>query len=200
MLYSLLKILGRVILLLFFKLEIKGGEKVPREGPLIIAINHISPMDPPLLGVIFPRKIHFFAAKELFYIPVVGWIIRHLGIIPVERRRKDFRSLKRAIELLKRGEVIAIFPQGGIPDPNSPKKYNLKPGVAYLTIKTRVPILCVCISGTEKVIPRGSKFFKKVFSPIKVEYKKILYVWDRNVDEILKDIKKEIFSCEDTYN
>ncbi len=200
MLYLLLRALGRIVLFLFFKLEIKGGNKVPKKGPLILAMNHISPMDPPVLGIIFPRKIHFFAAKELFYIPVVGWVIKHLGVIPVDRRQKDFRSLKRAIELLKKGEVVAIFPQGGIPKPDSPKRYNLKPGVAYLTIKTRVPILCVCISGTEKIIPRGAKFFRRIFSPIKVEYKRVLYIWDRNVDEILKDIKEEIFSCEDTYN
>jgi len=199
-LYSLLKILGRIILLLFFKLDIKGGDKVPKEGPLVIAINHISPMDPPLLGVIFPRKIHFFAAKELFHIPVVGWVIKHLGVIPVDRRQKDFRSLKKAIELLKKGEVVAIFPQGGIPRPDSPNRYNLKPGVAYLAKKTQSPILCVCVSGTDKAIPRGTKFFRKVFVPIKVEYKRVLYVWDRDVSEILKDIEKEIFSCEDTYN
>ncbi len=197
MLYRLLRGIGKLILFLLFRVEIKGEEIVPRKGPLIIAINHISTMDPPVLGIVFPRMIHFFAADDLFRIPVIGWFIRHMGVIPVNRREKDFRSLKRAITLLKKGEIVAIFPQGGIPPPESPKRYEIKPGVAYLAMKTGVPILCVCISGTDRAMPRGVKFFKRLFVKIRIEYRKLLY--SRDKDEILQIVRKEIFGCEDTY-
>ncbi len=198
MLYRLLRGIGKLILFLLFRVEIKGEEIVPRKGPLIIAINHISPMDPSVLGIIFPGIIHFFVAEDLFEIPLVGWVIKRLGVIPVDRREKDFRSLKRAIALLKKGEIIAIFPQGGIPPPESPKRYEIKPGVAYLAIKTGAPVLCVCIRGTDKVIPRGNRFFKRIFTEIYLEYRAIIYP-SVSVEDVLKKIEKEIFGCEDTY-
>ena len=201
MLYLFLKAFGNVILKLFFKVNIYNNIEIPKHGPLIIAINHKSPMDPPLIGTVFPRVVHFFAAEELFSIPIVGWVIKKLGVIPVNRRQKDFRSLKRAIELLREGEIVAIFPQGGIPPYDSKERYKIKPGVAYLALKAKAPILCVCISGTEFIIPRGSMFFKKLFTRINVEYRAIIYPeGDMGVEDILEKVKKEIFACENTYS
>ncbi len=201
MLYLFLKYIGKIILRLFFRVRIKTYEKVyiPKNGPLIIAINHKSPMDPPLIGVVFPRVIHFFAAEELFSIPIIGWVVKKLGIIPVNRRQKDFRSLKKAIELLQQGKVVAIFPQGGIPPYDSKERYKIKPGVAYLALKTKAPILCICISGTEFVIPRGHVFFKRLFVKINIEYRSVIY-HEGSVEDILKKVRKEIFACEDTYS
>ncbi len=196
MFYLFLKRIGWILLHLLFQVQIEGKEFIPKKGPLIIAMNHISPMDPVVLGILFPRKIHFFAAKELFDIPIIGWVVRHLGIIPVDRKKRDFYSLKKAISYLLSGEIVAIFPQGGIPHPDSPERYVMKPGVAYLRLKTCAPILCVCISGTNKAIPRGTSFLKKIFIKIFVSYRCIL---DNKMgkNEILYHVRKEIFACED---
>lgn len=205
-LYLCLRFLGKIFLKIFFRVRIDGG-KIPKSGGLIVAVNHISPMDPPLIGIVFPRIIHFFAAEELLNIPVIGWFIKNFGAIPVKRRRGDPFSLKKAVELLKNGEVVGIFPQGGIPEPMSSSYYKIKPGVAYLSLKADVPILPICISGTDRIIPRGKAFFRRVFTEIHIRYGEVIYPdrisfpsLEKKREIILEKLKEEMFACESAYS
>lgn len=88
MFYSVLKIILRILFKIFLRLEVKGTENIPKTGPLVIASNHLSLLDPPVIGVAATRKVHFMAKQELF-VPVLGTIYKQLGAFPVKRGGAD---------------------------------------------------------------------------------------------------------------
>jgi 1-acyl-sn-glycerol-3-phosphate acyltransferase len=96
----------------WFRLRVVGIENVPRAGPVILASNHVSFADPPLVGCALPRGIHFLARKSLFDIPLLGWIIRKLNAVPVDRDGGGGAGLKAILDRLSAGEGILLFPEG----------------------------------------------------------------------------------------
>ncbi|MCS7083665.1 MAG: 1-acyl-sn-glycerol-3-phosphate acyltransferase [Aquificaceae bacterium] len=138
---------------LSFRISAIGIENLPN-GAFILASNHRSYLDPPVIASVLPRRVFFIAKEELFR-GAFGKVLPHLGALPIRRGGADIKALQRALELLKGGCAIAIFPEGtrankGFLEP--------KPGVGLLAIKSLAPVLPVCIKGTEAVLPRGSKF------------------------------------------
>ena len=109
--YSFVKVIFHVIFKIIFRLEIIGKENIPASGPVIIASNHASLLDPPLIGSSATRKVYFMAKEELF-VPVFGTICSSLGAFPVKRGTVDMNAMKRALQILKRQEVLGIFPEG----------------------------------------------------------------------------------------
>lgn len=104
----LIKIYSRVIL----RTRIIGVENIPAEGPVVIMSNHISLLDPPLIGAAIPRKIHYMAKEELFKNPIAGWFLRRLGAFPVKRGSGDTRAFKQSLKILRSGGVLGVFPEG----------------------------------------------------------------------------------------
>ncbi len=132
---------GRVL----WRVHVDGSERVPASGALIIACNHVSLLGPPILGAFCPRKIHYMAKRELFEIPVFGSLIRALGAYPVDREHSAAGAIKRSIEVLREGEAIGIFPEGG----RNPKgEVRARSGVALLASIARVPVLPAAIVGS----------------------------------------------------
>ncbi len=126
-----------------------GSEKVPLEGPVIIASNHRSYLDPPLLGVSIRREIHFLAKSELFSFKPFARLITTLNAHPVRRGMKDTAAVNEMIGLLERGEAVVIFPEGTRrEDEREPLK--IKSGVARLAQATGAPILTVHIRGSRR--------------------------------------------------
>lgn len=101
-------IVGRIIL----RVKIKGKDNIPDEGPVVIMSNHISLLDPPLIGAFMPRKIHFMAKNELFKYPIIGSFLRILGAFPVKRGSGDRRALKKSLRILRDEKVLGLFPEG----------------------------------------------------------------------------------------
>ena len=93
-------------------LRIQGLEYVPSTGAVLVVANHLHNADPILLEIAFPRPLHFMAKRELFGVPVLGWIVRRIGAFPVDRRRADRAALRRAEAALAQGIAIGIFPEG----------------------------------------------------------------------------------------
>ncbi|HTX55854.1 MAG TPA: lysophospholipid acyltransferase family protein [Candidatus Acidoferrales bacterium] len=122
-----------------------GTESVPPDGPLIVACNHVSNLDPPLLGAFCPRQIHYMAKKELFEIPVLGPTIAALGAYPVDRRGSAAAAIKRSVDVLREGGCIGIFPEGGrnVHGDKAPRI-----GVALLASLTGAPVVPACIVGS----------------------------------------------------
>ena len=89
--------------------RVEGVENVPDEGGAVIASNHLSHLDPPVVGSAMPRRTYYFAKSELFSSPVFGFIIRKCYAFPANRGAADTRALKNAIELLKAGELLTMF-------------------------------------------------------------------------------------------
>mgnify|MGYP001059462245 CR=1 FL=1 len=148
-----------------------GQENVPRQGSLIIVSNHASYLDPPLVANAVRRPVAFMAKEELFQVPVLKQVIRLYGAYPVKRGGAD-RSALRATEVaLVQGWAVGIFlsgtrtPDGRIPHPHL--------GAALVAARTQTPLLPVALWGTEKVLPKGSRW-PRLFCPITVRIGKLL--------------------------
>jgi 1-acyl-sn-glycerol-3-phosphate acyltransferase len=143
-----------------WRLRAFGCEHVPRTGPLIVAANHISYFDPPVLGVALPRPLFYMAKSELFEIPLFGPLIRAVNAYPVDRSRGDIGAIKRTVEILRRGDAVAVFPEG---TRNLDGSVQARPGVALLSSLAQAPVLPAYLEGTDRV--RG-------FAPIRVFFGK----------------------------
>jgi len=112
MLYRIARAILRVLYALLYRLEARGIENIPREGPVVLCSNHRSLQDPITLGVCVPRKVHYMAKEELFRIPLFGSLIRGVGAFPVKRGGVSKEAIRTAITLLQGGNVMGIFPEG----------------------------------------------------------------------------------------
>ena len=146
----------RVCFRLFNRIEAKGMERIPREGPLIIVANHISNADPPALmsHVVPVRHAAILTKKEMFAFPPLGRLFRSWGGIPVDRAREggDLGALRSSIELLKAGGCLVLFPEG---TRAKGRKLDPKLGVALLAHKSGAPVLPARIFNTENFLKLG---------------------------------------------
>lgn len=134
---------------IFLRFRMEGFEHVPRSGPLIVACNHISFWDPPLVGSNFPRILHFLAKAELFQNKVFGAMLRGYNSIPIQRGPQARTGLRGAEEALGRGGAVLIFPEG-----TRNKSGALLPpraGIGRLAAITRAPVLPVRITGSNRI-------------------------------------------------
>ena len=109
--YRLVKNLFFIIFKIFLRLEVIGLENIPKTGPVVIASNHASLLDPPLIGSSASRQVYFMAKEELF-VPIFGQICASLGAFPVKRGEVDLNAMKHALQILKNKKVLGIFPEG----------------------------------------------------------------------------------------
>ena len=101
-----------VVFKIWLRMEVFGRENIPEEGPVVIASNHLSLLDPPVLGAAATRKIHFMAKSELFKPVWFGALISKLGAFPVKRGEMDREAIKTGLTILKENKVLAVFPEG----------------------------------------------------------------------------------------
>jgi 1-acyl-sn-glycerol-3-phosphate acyltransferase len=154
MFYLFIKALSLMLLTVTGGLKVYGKERLPRKGPIIIVANHQSLLDPVALIACLPYRITFLAASYLFKIPVAGLVFSLTGAMPVKSQKGDFGSLKKSLAALERGNVIGLFPEGGV-SPDG-RLRPLLPGWAYLALKSGAPVLPVIICGSRRVLPVGS--------------------------------------------
>jgi 1-acyl-sn-glycerol-3-phosphate acyltransferase len=156
MLYAILKPLAVVVMRLAFGLRTRGTEHVPAEGPVLLVANHVSLLDPPLVGGAAPRPLNFMAKAELFSVPLFGGLIRRLNAHPLRRQGGDAAALPAALRVLKSGGALLVFPEGtrgegGILGP-------AKPGAGMLAVLGGAPVIPVYVSGSGRAWPRGRRF------------------------------------------
>lgn len=149
MFYRVARAAARGVLTVLRRWEIQGEENIPASGGVVVISNHISYWDPVVIGCVLPRRINFIAKAELFNIPVFGRIITRLGAFPVRRDNPNPAAIRRALELLKAGEMIGIFPEGTRSRTNELMAPHQ--GAAMLALKGGVPILPIAVSGTRGV-------------------------------------------------
>jgi len=163
--YDVAKVVVGAIARTIFRLRVVGAEKVPTTGPLIVAANHISNFDPPLLGVALPRPVAYMAKKELFAMPVIKQLIPRLNAYPVDRQAGGTAALRASLRLLKEGSAVGIFPEGGR---NVSGTNEEKAGAAFLAAASGAPVVPAAIVGTRKLRP-----FRRVTvifgDPVRVE-------------------------------
>jgi len=160
MVYFISRILFAAILKIFFGLEVKGKENLPGGGPFILACNHVSHIDPVVVGVACNRlRVSFVAKKELFEIPIYRHWFRSMGCIKINRETGGSGALKEALFRLKKGGVVCIFPEGT--RSKDGKLQEARPGVGLLVSRAGVPVIPVYVKGTGKVLPRGATRLKR---------------------------------------
>ncbi len=158
-LYDLTKLLCWLFLRLGFGLEVRGQEHVPAQGACIVASNHVSFLDPVVVGVACPRRLTFMARNTLFVQPLLGAWLRGVGAISVRRDEADPSAIRNALHRLREGGPLALFPEGG--RQFSGTLGTAKRGVGLLGVSARVPIIPVYLQGTFDALPRGARSFRR---------------------------------------
>lgn len=155
--YASLKLLLRILFTVFLRMEVHGAQNIPKDGPLVVASNHLSLLDPPIIGTAATRKVHFMAKQELF-VPILGDIYKLLGAFPVKRGGADRAAIKHGIDILQSGKVLAIFPEGTRSKTGALGK--AEPGALMMASKANAVIIPTCVVGTD--IKRCGKLWPKV--------------------------------------
>jgi 1-acyl-sn-glycerol-3-phosphate acyltransferase len=145
-----------VLFRIFFRIEYRGRDNVPLAGPCIIAPNHQSFLDPLFVGLGMRPAAHYMAWDRLFRVPVFGWFIRQMGAFPVDVLRPDKSSYKQSLKVLKHGDHLVVFPEGG-----RTRRYPLeefKNGVVRMALATGAPMVPCTIVGGCRVWPPTRRF------------------------------------------
>ena len=144
--YQFLKVGFIILFRILTTIKISGLERVPRDTPFILAMNHLTLVEPPLLLLVMPvKRLTGFVARKWETHPLVGWIVRWAGAIFVNRDEIDRQALKMALDVLQQGGVLGMAPEGTRSQTGG--LIRAKPGIAYLATKANVPVLPVGISG-----------------------------------------------------
>ncbi len=147
--YYLTVVLARIL----FRFRIRHRERRILKGPVILAMNHESYLDPPLAGIASGRETFFLARDTLLDAPVLSWLLPRLNVIPVDQEGNDRSALKALIRLLKQGRATVVFPEGAR-TPDGSLQPAL-PGLGFVIAKTLVPVLPMRIFGAHEALPRG---------------------------------------------
>ena len=145
-----------IVLKVFFRIEINGKENIPQQGAFILACNHTSYFDPPILAAgCFHRRLNFLAKDELFRNWAFGWYIRRLGAFPIRREGRDISAVKESIRRIRKGQPLVIFPEGGRSNDGILKEGL--PGIALLATREQIPVVPAFIKGANAVLRTASK-------------------------------------------
>ncbi len=172
--YRFVQFIFNILFKIIFRFEVIGRENIPLEGPVLIASNHVSLLDPPLVGTASSRPVNFMAKEELFTFPL-GPIYKSLGAFPVKRGASDRHAIKTALGLLKNNLVLGIFPEG-----TRSKDGTLgpaEPGALTFAYKTGAAVVPTAVLGSN--LAARQTFWPKV----KVVFGTPLYFTEQHLDK-----------------
>jgi 1-acyl-sn-glycerol-3-phosphate acyltransferase len=188
----------------YFRWRVYNPERVPLEGPVILAGNHASYIDPPLIGSGVKRAIHYLARENLFDVLVVGWLLRNWQVVPVDREGGGAKGLKAILDRLLDGGAIILFPEGT--RSRDGKLQPARSGIGLTVIKSTAPVVPVRVFGTFEAygrnmrIPRPRRVAVKygrpmLFEQLRAEAKvcskpRLKEIYQQVADEIMAEIGK----------
>ncbi len=146
--YHLTRLTGRLL----FRFRVIHRERMIQRGPVILAMNHQSYLDPPLAGITCDRAIYFLARRTLLNVPLLGWVLPKVNVIPVNQEGVDRSAIKAMIRVLQAGNGILVFPEG-----SRTLDGNLQPaepGLGLVIAKTLAPVVPMRIFGANEALPR----------------------------------------------
>lgn len=147
--YHFTRLAGRLL----FRFQVIHRERMIQSGPVILAMNHQSYLDPPLAGTACDRAIYFLARRTLLNVPLLGWVLPKLNVIPVNQEGVDRSAIKAVIRVVQAGNGVLIFPEGSrTPDGNLQPS---EPGLGLVIAKTLAPVVPMRIFGAHEALPRG---------------------------------------------
>ncbi len=195
-LYSIVIAVISLLARFIFRLKVSGIENIPVTGGVIIAANHLSYLDIPLLGYSLNRPANFIGKKELFTIPVVGSILRLLGGIPINREKTDRSAIREIMKKLKSGNVVVIYPEGT--RSLNGRLQAGKHGVGFIVRMSCSKVVPAAIAGTDKAMPSGSWFIRPY--PVTIRFGKLLDFSDNvsRKDRVGMGFSSEVQSTDST--
>lgn len=158
--------LHRALFATYFRWAVCNPERVPRQGPVILAANHASFLDPPLIGASLPRPICYLARESLFRVAPIGWLLRQCNVVPVDRDGGGAAGLKGILDRLKGGNAILLFPEGT--RTSTGQLQPARSGIGLAILKTTVPVIPVRVFGTYQALGRNHVFPRPL--PLVVKY------------------------------
>jgi 1-acyl-sn-glycerol-3-phosphate acyltransferase len=154
--YHILHSVSKLILAFQMRLEIRGIERLPRTGPLLLVSNHLGLTDQFAIAARLPHQVRILAKAELFEWPIIGWLARRGEVVPIRRGEADREALRTMRDLLDCGAWVLVFPEGTFVDSHEPfGMAPVKTGAAWLAWHTGVTVVPVAITGTEVVWSPG---------------------------------------------
>lgn len=183
MLYNFIRAILLVFVKTIMRVHVNGLENLPADDGYILCANHKSNWDPVFLGIAVPKKIHFMAKKEVLSWPIIGKLVKKLGVFPIDRQGRDMASLKYSIKLLKEGKNLGIMPEGT--RTKNIDRANMKDGVSFIALKAKAEIVPVEIISTFKPF---RKTMVNIHEPVRVE--KYL---DMKTKLAIKEMTDEVF-------
>ncbi|HLR20416.1 MAG TPA: lysophospholipid acyltransferase family protein [Tissierellaceae bacterium] len=189
MFYNIVKSIVGIILKPFYPIQVHGIENISSNGKLLLCSNHVSKLDPILITIGFPRQINWMAKSELFKNKILSFIITKLKAFPVNRKETDINAIKNALRVLKKNEVLGIFPEG-----TRVKEFNLKnakSGAALISLRSRAPILPVYIEEDYKMFTKVNIYIGKPIRYYETFNKKVS---PEDYKFISEDLLKRIYS------
>lgn len=183
-LYKLLAPVAVFLFKLIFLPKIKGKEHIPKENSAVLAGNHITSFDCFMVMAGTRRCIHFLAKAELFKFSFTNWFFRNAGLIPVHRHRRDRDALCSAMEYLKKGELVGVFPEGTVNKTFETPVLPFKIGAVKMAYETKSPIVPFTIKG--KYIP----FIRSV----EIIFQEPYYVTDKDLKSENENLVRKVCS------
>ena len=153
------------LVLMFFRIDIRGLEHLPKSGAVLIAGNHTGWLDGPLVQVLLPRPCSFLVKSELYNTPFRR-ILDFARQIPIRRGAPDRTALRRALDVLAGGGVLGVFPEGtrGVG-----AMENVQHGIGYIALRAQCPIIPIVCTGTAEALPKGAKL-PKFRAPVSIVF------------------------------
>lgn len=190
-LYWFFRTIFYVVLKVFNRLEVIGSENVPEKGGVIVAANHVSYLDPLVIGAALKRRATYIAKQELFKVPLLSIFVKSFSF-PVDRDRPQPSTIKETIKKLKSGALIVMFPEGGrSPDGNL---LDAKRGTGMIAAIARVSVVPALIDGTDNALPAGRKILRP--SKIRVIFGNPIEVKEEEKDKHFQErISKDIMEA-----
>jgi 1-acyl-sn-glycerol-3-phosphate acyltransferase len=152
------QIIVRVVFAVWLRYRSRGADRLPAAGGGLLLSNHQSFIDPLLIGLPLRRPISFLARDDLFSVPVIGWILRHTCVMPLNREGGSSAAIRETLRRMEHGFLVGIFPEGTRSPDGALGRF--KPGFAALVRRADVPIFPIGIAGAHRALGRGSRFLR----------------------------------------
>jgi 1-acyl-sn-glycerol-3-phosphate acyltransferase len=136
-----------------YRCRARGAQHLPHAGPAIVVVNHKSNVDPVVVGMVFDRPLRYMAKKELVVRRPLTWLITTLGAFPIDRGAGDREALRTGLDVLARGEVLLMFPEGTRFRDRS--VHPFLPGVGMLALRSGAPVVPMAMDGTQRLLREG---------------------------------------------
>lgn len=184
--------LYRVYFRLYHRGQMVHADRVPATGACVLAVNHLSFLDPPFVGLCCDRRAYYLARDTLFENPLSGWLLRSWNVVPVKRNGGELAGLRTVLRLLEAGEAVVLFPEGT--RSRDGQLQRARAGVGMIVARTRAPIVPVRVFGTDRAMPRGVSLPRPARVTI-VFGERFVYPLPANFEELPAEQQKTVYQA-----